>query len=110
MLGRGLAVAAAAAVLDQITKALVLAFFGEPGCGLHRIAVTQKRMHEPAKRYLAQKQAEGKTNREALRCLKRQLVRKVLRTLRATPSNEENPPCVIKINNFKEPLQVAGLT
>ena len=41
MLGRGLAVAAAAAVLDQITKALVLAFFGEPGCGLHRVAVTR---------------------------------------------------------------------
>jgi signal peptidase II len=40
MLGRGLAVAAAAAVLDQITKALVLAFFGEPGCALHRAAVT----------------------------------------------------------------------
>ena len=40
MLGRGLAVAAAAAVLDQITKALVLWFFGEPGCALHRVAVT----------------------------------------------------------------------
>ncbi len=39
MLGRGLAVAAAAALLDQITKTLVLAFFGEPGCALHRIAV-----------------------------------------------------------------------
>ena len=40
MLGRGLAVAAAAAVLDQTAKALVLAFFGEPGCALHRIAVS----------------------------------------------------------------------
>ena len=80
-------------------------------CALHRIAVTQKRMHEPAKRYLAQKQAEGKTNREALRCLKRQLVRKVLGALRAAPPNGENPPCMIKINNnFKEPLPVAVLT
>jgi len=68
-------------------------------------------MHEPAKRYLAQKQAEGKTNREALRCLKRQLVRKVLGALRAAPPNGENPPCMIKINNnFKEPLPVAVLT
>jgi signal peptidase II len=39
MLGRGLAVAAAAAILDQISKALVLAFFGEPGCALHRAVV-----------------------------------------------------------------------
>jgi len=40
MLRRGLAVAAAAAALDQITKALVLGFFGEPGCALHRVSVT----------------------------------------------------------------------
>src|SRR5438067_13583478 len=39
MLGRGLAVAAVTAVLDQITKALVLGRFGEPGCALHRIAI-----------------------------------------------------------------------
>jgi signal peptidase II len=41
MLGRGLAVAAAAAALDQITKALVLGFFSEPGCALHRVAVNR---------------------------------------------------------------------
>jgi signal peptidase II len=40
MLGRGLAVAAAAAILDQISKALVLVFFGEPGCALHRAVVS----------------------------------------------------------------------
>ena len=40
MLGRGLAAAAAVAVLDQITKALVLAFFGEPGCALRRVTVS----------------------------------------------------------------------
>ncbi len=40
MLGRGLAVAAAAAVLDQASKAMVLAFFGEPGCALHRVALS----------------------------------------------------------------------
>ena len=40
MLGRGLSVAAAAAVLDQLTKALVLAFFGEAGCAVHRLVVT----------------------------------------------------------------------
>ncbi len=39
MLGRGLAVAAVVAVLDQISKAMVLGFFGEPGCAAHRVVV-----------------------------------------------------------------------
>ena len=40
MLGRGLAVAAFVAVLDQITKALVLGFFGKPGCAFDRVRVS----------------------------------------------------------------------
>ena len=40
MLARGLAVAAVAAVLDQASKAMVLAFFGEAGCALHHRQVT----------------------------------------------------------------------
>ena len=40
MLGRGLAAAAAAAMLDQATKWMVLGFFGEPGCAPHRVAVS----------------------------------------------------------------------
>jgi signal peptidase II len=40
MLGRGLAVAAFAAALDQAGKAAVLEFFGEAGCGNHRLPVT----------------------------------------------------------------------
>ena len=40
MLGRGLAVAALAAALDQASKAAVLGFFGEAGCGNHRLPVT----------------------------------------------------------------------
>jgi transposase len=50
-------------------------------CALHRIAVTQGRLHPPARAYLARKEAEGRSRREALRCLKRQLVRTVYRTL-----------------------------
>ena len=42
-------------------------------CALHRIAVTQGRWHPPARAYLARKQAEGKSRKEALRCLKRHL-------------------------------------
>jgi signal peptidase II len=41
MLWRGLTIAAAVAVLDQVTKALVLGFFGEPGCALHRVVVAR---------------------------------------------------------------------
>lgn len=52
-------------------------------CALHRIAVTQGRCHPPARAYLQRKQAEGKTRREALRCLKRHLARTIYRTLRA---------------------------
>ena len=50
-------------------------------CALHRIAVTQGRWHPPARAYLARKQAEGKSRKEALRCLKRHLARIVYRTL-----------------------------
>lgn len=52
-------------------------------CALHRIAVTQGRTHEPARAYLARKQAEGKSRIEALRCLKRMLARRVWQALRA---------------------------
>jgi len=54
-------------------------------CALHRIAVTQGRVHPPARAYLERKQAEGKTRREAIRCLKRQLARTVYNTLRNEP-------------------------
>jgi transposase len=54
-------------------------------CALHRIAVTQGRVHTPAKAYLERKQAEGKSRREALRCLKRQLARTIYTTLKSEP-------------------------
>jgi transposase len=60
-------------------------------CAIHRIAVTQGRVHAPARDYLARKQAEGKSRIEALRCLKRQLVRRVWRLLRAASSPTSIP-------------------
>lgn len=48
---------------------------------LHRIAVTQKRIHPPAQAFLERKRAEGQSDREALRCLKRHLARTVYKTL-----------------------------
>jgi transposase len=50
-------------------------------CALHRIAITQGRIHPPARDYLARKQAEGKSRSEALRCLKRHLARRVWQLL-----------------------------
>ena len=48
---------------------------------VHRIAVTQIRMHEPARDYVTKKRAEGKTKTEALRALKRHITRVVFKTL-----------------------------
>ena len=55
-------------------------------CALHRIAITQARMHPPARVYLERKQAEGKSRREALRCLKRLLARTVFNALKENPA------------------------
>ena len=49
---------------------------------LYRIAITQARYHPPARAYLERKQAEGKSKREAIRCLKRQLARTVFNSLK----------------------------
>jgi len=48
---------------------------------LHRIAVTQLRIHEPAKLYLAKKRSEGMSKTEAIRALKRHLSRVVFKTM-----------------------------
>jgi transposase len=57
----------------------------ELNCALHRIAVTQGRVHAPACAYLERKQNEGKSRREAIRCLKRQLARTIYTTLKNEP-------------------------
>jgi transposase len=44
---------------------------------LHRIALNQARWHPPARAYLARRRQEGKTRREAIRALKRFLIRAV---------------------------------
>ena len=49
---------------------------------IHMMAVTQVRMHPPARAFMARKQAEGKSKREALRCLKRYIARSVFGILR----------------------------
>jgi transposase len=46
-------------------------------CALHRLAVNKGRYCPQTAAYLARKQAEGKTRKEALRCLKRFLARRI---------------------------------
>ena len=54
---------------------------------IHRMAVTRARCDPQTRDDIARKKAEGKTNRDAIRCLKRHLARRVWQLLRApTPS------------------------
>ena len=52
---------------------------------LHQILITRRRMHAPTNTYIERRLHEGKSRREALRCLKRYLARNLYRLL-------ENPP------------------
>jgi transposase len=52
---------------------------------LHMILVTRRRAHPPTIAYIQRRTEEGKTSREAIRCLKRYLARSLYRLL-------ENPP------------------
>jgi transposase len=54
-------------------------------CALHRLAISKGRLDPDSAAYLARKQAEGKTRREALRCLKRHLARRVWHLLQPAP-------------------------
>ncbi|HJX47320.1 MAG TPA: IS110 family transposase [Gaiellaceae bacterium] len=53
---------------------------------LYRIAITQARYHPAARDYLERKRAEGKSRREAIRCLKRLLARSVFNALKERPT------------------------
>ena len=53
-------------------------------CAVHRLAVNKGKWDPETAAYLARKQAEGKSRREALRCLKRHLARRVYRLLATT--------------------------
>jgi transposase len=53
----------------------------------HRVIVTRARSHQPTRDYIARRRSEGKSTREAIRCLKRYLARRVWRLLQ--PPNPE---------------------
>jgi transposase len=60
-------------------------------CAFHRIAVTQARINPETRAYLDRKRAQGHSTREALRCLKRHLVRRAWQLLRARPERIDSP-------------------
>ena len=59
---------------------------------LHRVIVTRARCHPETRDYIARRRAEGKTTREAIRCLKRYLVRHVWRLLQPPHPLRGTPP------------------
>jgi transposase len=76
-------------------------------CALHRLAVSKARLDPQTAAYLARKQAEGKSRRDALRCLKRHLARRVYRLLQpladanaTTPAGSVTPHCNTPSSRF----------
>src|SRR5688572_30271304 len=52
---------------------------------IHRVAITRLRCHPETQDYIARKRAEGKSTKDAIRCLKRHLVRRIWHLLQ-TPA------------------------
>jgi transposase len=73
---------------------------------LHTIAIVQKRVYAPAKAYIARRQGDGKSNKEALRALKRQLARRVFNILHLIAGRAKNPQRI----QISTPPQVPCLT
>ena len=48
---------------------------------LHTIVMLRQRCNEPTRRYVARRTAEGKSEREIRRCLKRMVARQLFRLL-----------------------------
>jgi transposase len=59
---------------------------------IHIIAVTQIRMHQPARDYIARRRQNGKSTREALRALKRFIVRRIFHILTTSIINPDTLP------------------
>jgi transposase len=69
-------------------------------CALHRLAVAKGRLDPESAAYLARLQANGKTRRDALRCLKRQLARRIWKLLRAQPIKGRQIHCNTPTHNL----------
>src|SRR5919204_985720 len=61
---------------------------------LHRVIVTRARCHQPTRDYIARRHREGKSTREAIRCLKRYLTRRVWRLLQPPTPVQDIPQSI----------------
>ena len=59
---------------------------------IHRIAITRLRCHPETQDYIARKRSEGKGTKEAIRCLKRHLARRIWHLLQPPQPLAETPP------------------
>ena len=59
---------------------------------IHRMAITRARCDPKTQDYIARKKTEGKTIRDAIRCLKRHLARRIWHLLRAPHPGQGTPP------------------
>jgi transposase len=60
-------------------------------CALHRPAVTKARLDPATVAYIARKRTEGKSGREALRCFKRHVARRMFRLLQPSATSTAAP-------------------
>jgi transposase len=79
-------------------------------CALHRLAVSKARLDPDTAAYLARKQAEGKSRREALRCLKRHLTRRVYRLLQPVAKTTTTTPTTSTTIHCATPSSQFALT
>ena len=59
---------------------------------LYRITLSRLRWDTPSQDYLRRRLAEGKTRREAVRCLKRYIAREIFTLIRPTPPEQATNP------------------
>jgi transposase len=58
---------------------------------IHRIAITRARCHPETRAYIARKTAQGTNTREAIRCLKRHLARRIWHLLQPPTPAQDTP-------------------
>jgi transposase len=77
-------------------------------CALHRLAVNKGKWDPAAAAYLERKQAEGKSRKEALRCLKRHLARRVWKLLHAPSTAVAAPSAAPAATNTTNRIEIVG--
>jgi transposase len=75
---------------------------------LHRLAVNKGKWDPDTAAYLARKQAEGKSRKEALRCLKRHLARRVWKLMQTRPATPASPVATAAVPRTTTPTEIVG--